>query len=203
MPDTTSTRQSLLTRLLDPRDQAAWAEFVEIYEPLIHRLARARGVQEADADDLAQDVFRAVADAIERWDLDPARGSFRGWLSRIARNLIVNLLAARRRQTASFGAGGSEMVELLESQPAVDADSALFDIEYRRQVFARAAQRARDRFQETTWLAFWRTAVEGREVSLVAAELGLTPGALYVARSRVMARIRQEIEQIEGGTSIG
>ncbi len=67
------TRASLLIRLKPPRDERAWIEIVEIYEPLIHRLARARGVQEADADDLAQDVFRAVADAIERWDLDPAR----------------------------------------------------------------------------------------------------------------------------------
>jgi RNA polymerase sigma factor (sigma-70 family) len=197
------TRASLLVRLKAPRDELAWIEFVEIYEPLIQRLARAKGVQEADADDLAQDVFRAVADAIERWDPDPARGSFRAWLSRIARNLIVNLLAARRRQTASFGTGGTDMVELLESQPAGDADSALFDIEYRRQIFARAAQCARVHFQETTWFAFWRTAVEGRDLSAVAAELDLTPGALYVARSRVMARIRQEIDRMEESMSIG
>jgi RNA polymerase sigma factor (sigma-70 family) len=197
------TRASLLVRLKAPRDERAWIEFVEIYEPLIHRLARAKGVQEADADDLAQDVFRTVADAIERWDPDPARGSFRAWLSRIARNLIVNLLAARRRQTASFGTGGTEMFELLQAQPAADADSALFDIEYRRQIFANAAKCTRVQFQETTWLAFWRTAVEGRDLAEVAAELGLTPGALYVARSRVMARIRQEIDRIEESMSIG
>ncbi len=196
-----STRVSLLVRLKAPRNERAWIEFVEIYEPLIHRLARARGIQEADADDLAQEVFGRVAGVIDQWDPDPARGSFRAWLSRIARNLIVNLLAARRRQTAGFGIGGSEMVEILEAQPAADADSALFDIEYRRQVFASAAQRARAYFHETTWQAFWRTGVEGRDVSAVAAELGMTPGALYVARSRVMARLRQEIDQIEGGTS--
>jgi RNA polymerase sigma factor (sigma-70 family) len=195
-----TTRVSLLVRLKAPRDERAWTEFVEIYEPLIHRLARARGVQEADADDLAQEVFRTVAGVIEQWDPDPARGSFRAWLSRIARNLIVNLLAARSRQTASFGTGGTEMVEILEAQPAGGADSALFEIEYRRLVFASAAQRARVHFEETTWQAFWRTGVEGRDVSAVAAELGLTPGALYVARSRVMARLRLEIDQIEGGT---
>jgi RNA polymerase sigma-70 factor (ECF subfamily) len=192
------TRSSLLVRLKAPRDERAWAEFVEIYEPLIQRLARARGLQGADVDDLTQEVFRAVAGAIGQWDPDPARGSFRAWLFRIARNLIVNLLSARRRQTASFGAGGTEMVDLLESQPALDdEDSALFDLEYRRQVFACAAQRAREHFQETTWLAFWRTGVQGQDVSVVAAELGLTPGALYVARSRVMARIRTEIDQLE------
>ena len=98
------------------------------------------------------------------------------------------------------------MVKLLEAQPAGDADSALFDIEYRRQIFAKAAQCrcAHALFKKpTTWSAFWRTAVEGLDVAAVAAELGLTPGALYVARSRVMARIRQEIDQIEESTSIG
>jgi RNA polymerase sigma-70 factor (ECF subfamily) len=140
-----------------------------------------------------------VAGAIEHWDPDPALGSFRSWLFRIARNLIVNLLNARRRRTAGYGTGRSDMIALLEAQPASDdEDSALFDLEYRRQVFACAAQRARARFHETTWQAFWRTGVEGQDVSTVAAELGMTPGALYVARSRVMARLRQEIDQIDG-----
>ena len=192
------TRASLLVRLKAPRDERAWGEFVEIYEPLIHRLARARGVQEADADDLAQEVFRVVAAAIEQWDPDPARGSFRGWLSRIARNLIVNLLAARGRQSASFGTGGTEMVEFLEAQPASEPDSALFDLEYRRQVFAVAAQRARVHFQETTWQAFWRTAVEGKSPRAVADELGLSPGAVYVAKSRVLARLKEQIRTLEG-----
>lgn len=191
------TRASLLIRLKTPRDERAWGEFVEIYEPLIHRLARDKGVQKADADDLAQEVFRSVAAAIEGWDPDPGRGSFRGWLSRIARNLIVNLLAARGRQGACVGAGGTEMVEILEAQPASESDSTLFDLEYRRRIFAVASQRAHVSFHETTWQAFWQTSVEGREVAAVAAELGISPGALYVARSRVMARLRQEIERIE------
>lgn len=196
------TRPSLLVRLKTPRDERAWAEFVELYEPLIQRLARARGLQGADADDLAQDVFRAVAGAIEHWDPDPARGSFRGWLSRIARNLIVNLLTARRRHPAGIGAGGTDMVALLEAQPSADdADSVLFDLEYRRQVFARAARLARPHFQERTWDAFWRTGVIGDDVAAVAADLGLTTGALYVARSRVMARLRAEIDRIQGNES--
>jgi RNA polymerase sigma-70 factor (ECF subfamily) len=188
----------LLVRLKAPGDEQAWVEFVEMYEPLIFRLARRRGLQQADADDLTQDVLRAVAGAIDRWQHDPDRGSFRSWLYRITRNLIVNALAARGRHTASYGAGGTDMVNLLEAQPAPEGeDSALFDLEFRRQVFARAAERVRPGVHETTWQAFWRTGVEGEDVQAVAAALGLTPGAVYVARSRVMARLRREIEQIE------
>jgi len=197
MTEAPITRPSLLVRLRDPRDGRAWGEFLEIYEPLIHRLARARGLQQADADDLAQEVFRAVAGAIDRWDPDPAKGSFRAWLFRIARNLMVNLLAAQRRRPR--GAGGSDLVPLLESQPAPGADdTVLFDGEYRRRLFAWAAERVRGAFREATWQAFWRTAVEGQDVAAVARSLGLTPGAVYIARSRVVARLRQEIEQVEG-----
>src|SRR5262252_2146638 len=138
-----TTRPSLLLRLRDPMDERAWGEFVEIYGPLIHRLARRRGLQDADAADLVQEVFRAVAGAIERYDPDPARGSFRGWLSTIARNLIINLLDAQRRHPR--GTGDTETRQLLEAQPAPSSEeSVLFDAEYRRRLLHWAAGRVRD-----------------------------------------------------------
>jgi RNA polymerase sigma-70 factor (ECF subfamily) len=189
----------LLVRLKFPRDEQAWVEFVEIYEPLVHRLARRGGLQGADADDLTQAVLRAVAGAIDRYDPDPDRGSFRAWLSRIARNLVVNLLAARRRRSAGYGTGDTDIVALLEAQPAPEGqDSSLFDVEYRRRLFAWAAERVRGSFHEATWQAFWRTGVEGQDVHSVAKALGLSPGSVYVARSRVMARLRREIDLYEG-----
>ena len=197
MGDPPTTRLSLLVRLRDPRDEQAWAEFVAIYTPLIQRVARARGLQPADAADLAQEVYRAVAAAIDRWDADPARGSFRGWLFRIARNLAVNLLVARRRHVQ--GTGDSAVLDLLRQQPATDAEETLlFDVEYLRSLFGWAAERVRPEFREPTWRAFWRTAVEGHEPRAVAAELGISAGAVYIARSRVTARLRAVIEQTQG-----
>jgi RNA polymerase sigma factor (sigma-70 family) len=194
MDEPPATRRSLIVKLRDPADAGAWCEFVALYEPLVYRLARRKGLQDADARDLCQEVFRTVSQAIDRWDLDPARGSFRGWLSRIARNLLVNFLT--RRPYRLRGSGSTSVQDLLEAQPAQDPSAtALFEAEYRRQLFRWAADEVRGEFAATTWHAFWQTAVEGRPPSDVAAELDLSVGAVYIARSRVLARLRHRIRQ--------
>jgi RNA polymerase sigma-70 factor (ECF subfamily) len=186
------TRQSLVARIRSVEDHGAWQEFVAIYRPVVYRLARQRGLQHADAEDLAQRVFIAVGRAIGRWQPDPERGRFRAWLGTIARNAIFNMLSRGRPDAA---AGGSGVLELLEEQPEPDerAREALAR-EHRRSLFRWAAHRVRDEFGEETWTAFWQTAVEGRGVDDVAAQLGKTPGAIYAARSRIMRRLRDEIE---------
>jgi RNA polymerase sigma-70 factor (ECF subfamily) len=197
MSEPPTTRPSLLLRLRDPMDERAWGEFVEIYGPLVHQLARRRGLQDADAADLVQEVFRAVAAAIERYDPDPARGSFRGWLSTIARNLIVNLLEAQRRHPR--GTGDTDIRHLLEAQPAPRSEeSVLFDREYRRRLLHWAAARVRGEFAETIWQAFWRTGVEGQAAEEAARSLGLSVGSVYQYKSRVVARIRRELERVGG-----
>jgi RNA polymerase sigma factor (sigma-70 family) len=194
-----NTRASLLVRLGDPRDEQAWAEFMEIYSPLVRRLAQQRGMQDADADDLLQEVFRAVAKAMERGAYDPARGSFRGWLFRIARNLMVNFLISQKRQPR--GSGNTDMQHLLEEQPAADGEeSALFEIEYRRGLLYWAAEQVRGEFSALTWQVFWQTGVEGRPAKEVAAALRTTVGTVYHYKSKVMARLRKKIEQVEGET---
>jgi RNA polymerase sigma-70 factor (ECF subfamily) len=193
MEEPPDTRRSLIVKLRDPADTIAWREFVAIYGPLIYRLARRNGLQDADAHDLGQEVFRAVAGAVDRWD--PARGSFRGWLSRIARNLLINFVT--RRQFQPRGSGATSIQELLEAQPAVDPSAtALFEADYRIQVFHWAAEEVRGQVAPTTWQAFWLTAVEGRPPDEVAIELCLSVGSVYVARSRVLARLRRRIERL-------
>lgn len=192
-----TTRYSLLLRIADPLDHVAWLEFLAIYEPLVYRLARRKGLQDADARDLCQEVFRAVAGAARRWVPDPARGSFRGWLFRIARNLLVNSLRTQRRHGRA--SGESDFARLLDMQPAVDDDDARdVDIEYRRRLFQLAAESIEREFTRSTWQAFWQTAVLSREVQRVAAELVISPGAVYIARSRVLARLRSRVGELAG-----
>jgi RNA polymerase sigma-70 factor (ECF subfamily) len=196
MDEPPSTRASLLVRLRDPRDERAWSEFVDIYTPLVYRLARRRGLQHADAIDLVQEVFRAVASAIDRFEVDPARGAFRAWLSRIARNLTINALAARDRQVR--GSGDTAVARLIEERPAATGDeSAEFDLEYRRRLFDWAAERVRAEVSETEWRAFTMTGIEGREPREVAAALATSVGTVYSYKSRVMARMRRLIEQVD------
>jgi RNA polymerase sigma factor (sigma-70 family) len=200
MDDAPATRHTLIAKLRDPSDAVAWREFLTLYEPLVYRLARHKGLQDADARDLCQDVFRAVARAIDRWEPDPARGSFRGWLFTIARNLMINFLTRRDRHAR--GSGDTDMLAMLDAVPAADSHaSAVFDAEYRKRLFRWAADQVQDEFAAKTWQAFWRTGVENRPVAEVAADLGMTAGAVYVARSRVLARLRQRIQQLGDETA--
>ena len=148
MDDSPATRRSLIVKLRDPADSAAWGEFVALYEPLVYRLARRKGLQDADARDLCQEVFQAVARAVDRWE--PGRGSFRGWLSRITRNLLINFLT--RGQQQPRGTGATSMQEMLEAQPAADPSAtALFEAEYERRLFQWAADEVRGEVTSSTW----------------------------------------------------
>ena len=196
-----TTRPSLLIRLRDPSDEAAWGEFVEVYRPLVHRLALRLGLQDADAEDLAQDAFVVVASAIDRGLYDPARGSFRRWLFRVARNLTINALIARGRHPR--GTGDTAMVLILEELTAPSPqDSAIFEAEYRRRILEWAAGRVRGEFSEASWRAFWETSVEGKPAAELAKSLGLSLGSIYNSKSRVMARLRREIGRVEGDDSV-
>lgn len=189
------TRRSLLFRLQDSSQDESWNEFVAIYEPLIYRLARARGLQHADAQDMTQEVFAIVGRAIQRFDPDAQQGTFRGWLSRITRNLVTNFLT---RGLEPVGTGDTEMQLLLQEHPSLDdATVTLFDLEYQREVFRWAAQRVRTQVQDETWQAFWMTGVDGKSIEEVADTIGKSAGAVRIARCRVLTRLKQEVKRFQ------
>jgi RNA polymerase sigma-70 factor (ECF subfamily) len=194
MSDSPLTRPSLLVRIRDRQDSQAWSQFVAIYAPLVYGFARKHGLQDADAADLTQEVLRSVAAAAGRLDYDPQRGSFRGWLFTVVRNKLRNFLASRARQCQ--GSGDTSAQILLEAQPARKEEQD-WDEEYEQRLFAWAATQVRDGFHDSTWQAFWQTAVEGKGAAEVAESLEMSVGAVYIAKSRVLARLREQIQRLQ------
>ncbi len=190
LPD---TRPSLLLRVRDANDADAWGEFEALYRPVILRLARIKGMQDSDADDLSQLVLMAVSRAVEKWEPDASRGRFRTWLHTVANNAILNALTRGVRDRA---AANETIDELLQQRPDRNGpDSDLLRTEYRREVFSRAAQQIRSEFTDDTWNSFWLTAVDGVDVEVAAVQLGRTRGSVYASRSRVMTRIKEKVEE--------
>lgn len=190
------TRHSLILRLNDRRDAEAWDQFVSIYEPLVFRLARSKGFQDADAREVSQEVLIAVSRAVERWQPDAKLGRFRDWLFRIARNLMINFMTRRHHQ--SLAIGNSRIAELLDEEVDPSSEQSVeFDLEYRREIFRWAAEQVQQQVKEATWRAFWLTSAEQRTVADVAESLNLSIGAVHIARSRVRARLRDCVAQWE------
>jgi RNA polymerase sigma-70 factor (ECF subfamily) len=152
-------------------------------------------LQDADAADLMQDVLRSVAGNVGRLDYDPARGRFRNWLFTITRNKLYTFLDAQRRRVRATG--DDEMRDRLSDVEAPNDGESDWDKEYERQQFAVAADQVRGEFTSSTWKAFWGTAVDGRKPQEVGAQLGLSPGAVYVAKSRVLARLREKVKELD------
>jgi RNA polymerase sigma-70 factor (ECF subfamily) len=174
-----TTSASLLDRLRRPDDAEAWTRFVELYTPLLHRWACRLGLQEADAADLVQDVFGLLLRKLPEFEYDPKR-SFRGWLRTVLVNRWRNW---PRRGEAALTA------DLPGPDPADDRD----EDEYRRYVVGRALKIMQTDFEPPTWKACWECVVNGRPAAEVAAELGMTVAAVYIARSRVLRRLREEL----------
>ncbi len=187
------TRASLILRLGDPADDLAWSEFLQIYEPLLIRLATRWGLQQADALEVVQETLLAVAKAIPTFDRDQHTGAFRGWLAAITRNKLADHLGrVRRQETAS---GDPSVQDWLDQVASPASDASIWDWNQKQQIFRWAAAKVQQQVHRSTWQAFHRTSVLGEPVADVASDLHLREGMVYVARSRVMARLRTLVDQ--------
>ncbi len=183
---------SLLERLRLHPDSAAWQRFVQLYAPLIAGWLRGQSVQPADVDDLSQEVLATLVRELPRFQHDLRRGAFRRWL----RTIVVNRLRAfwRTRQTRPRVGepGGEEVLDRLEDP---DSDlSRLWDEEHDRHVVRRLLEMLEPEFEPTTWQAFRLLVLEGTSTRDTAATLGISPNAVRIAKSRVLARFRREID---------
>jgi RNA polymerase sigma factor (sigma-70 family) len=196
MSESPTTRHSLLVRLRDAGDELAWSQFVEIYAPLVYGFARKHGLQDADAADVTQDVLRSVATAAKKLEYDPQRGSFRGWLFTVVRNRLRDFWAGQARQCQ--GSGDPDTNRRLQELPAREEDQeSLWEQEYERQLFNWAAAQVRSDFQDSTWQAFWQTAVQGKSGKEVAKELRMSVAGVYLAKGRVMAKLKAQIQLLQ------
>jgi RNA polymerase sigma-70 factor, ECF subfamily len=188
------TNESLICRVKDPTDAASWSVFLAIYRPVVVRMACGQGLQHADAEDLAQQVFLSVSKAIAAWEPDAHQPPFRVWLARITRNAIVNKLT---RQKPDAPGGSTSVLNLLHELPERKDETAQQLIEEsRREAMRWAADEIRSEFTEVTWAMFWLTAIEGVSVAEVAQQQNKSPGAVYMARFKVMQRLKEKVLEV-------
>ena|SRR5581483_9711605 len=182
-----TTRPSLLLRVRDPGDDDAWSTFLEIYAPLVYRYGRSRGLQDCDAADLAQEVMAQVARSIRSFEYRPERGRFRDWLGAVTHSKLADQARAGRRREQGRGGVGAAGAEVA-GDPGPD-----WAAEFNARVLRAALDRVRPHFEPATWRAFEVAWLEGRPAAEAARLLGTPIDAVYVAKSRVLKRLREEV----------
>ena len=188
-----STRSSLLLRIRDPRDTEAWATFVEVYGRLVYRHCRGRGLHHEDAENVTQEVFARVSQSIRGFEYRPELGRFRDWLGTVTRNEINRFLKKEVRAVQ-----GNESVEeegALGRAAARGEDTAWTE-EFNAHLLDTALTRSRPHFEEQTWRAFSLVWLERRPAAEVADELKIPIDRVYVAKSRVLERLQQEVQEL-------
>jgi RNA polymerase sigma-70 factor (ECF subfamily) len=194
LPD---TRHSLLVRLADPADTAAWLEFQELYGLAVYRVARGRGLQDAEAEDVVQEVGLAVYRAMATWRPSGRAGSFRAWLLETALRTTLRGLRNRDRLRAAGGTSLQLRLAEIPEAPAAASD----DAQWRQWAFCWAAGHVEREVQPDTWQAFWLSAVEGLAAPEVARRLEVPIGKVYASKCRVISRIRARIADFDGSES--
>lgn len=188
------TRQSLILRVKGAGDEAAWVEFSALYHPIIIRMAKARGMQEADAQDLAQQVLLSVHSAIGRWEPKTPDSRFRNWLSKIIRNAILKAFSRHPKDAAQ---GGSHFLQQLTELTSPDPGlTQLLEEEHCRELYCQASEIVRKEVNDRSWQAFQWTALEDVAIQEAATKLNQSVGSIYAMRSRVMRRLRDVVREL-------
>jgi RNA polymerase sigma factor (sigma-70 family) len=187
------TRPSLLVRIRDPQDAESWRSFVALYTPPVLRYCRLRGLQDADAADVTQEVMAQVARSMRSFRYSPERGRFRDWLGTITRRKVNRHLTKKNLGTA--GLGGHNSPDAIESPRAIEAD-AQWSAEFNAQILRAALDRVRPLFGIGTWNAFASVWLDNRTAPDTASALGLSLEAVYVAKSKVLKRLEQEVLEL-------
>ena len=186
---TNTTSVSLLKRVRQADDQAAWTRFVDLYAPLIFDWGRRCGLTEADSADLSQDVLMQLLAELPKFDYSPARGRFRGWL----RTVTVNMCRERqRRKNIVATASGEGLNEFADK----NLDQTFWQHEYRQKVVARALQLMQTDFEPRVWQAAWKQIVDEQKPADVAVELDISVASVYQARSRVLRQLREQLQYL-------
>lgn len=192
MTEFPDTRATLLAGLQTRENREAWEDFLMTYRPVIYRMARRRGLQDADAQDAVQNILIRVSAAIADYEQQPGT-KFRHWLRRVARNTILSALTRGPKDAA---AGGTAADEQLQRQPESE-NSRELAYEHRREQFHRAAAVVRSDVNAETWQAFELTVVQGLSCEEAAAAINRNVGTVYAARSRIIKRLREQLDRMQ------
>lgn len=191
------TRGTLLARLRDVDDKDAWEQFINCYTPRIYAWCRRFGLQESDSADITQDVLGKLITAMKSFQYDPSRGSFRGWLKTVTNNAIRDLMSSFKRPGRGTGdTTANQQLAKLVSDEALQTLSALIEEEGERELLEEAEARVRPRVKEVNWDAYWLTAREEMKAPDAAAQLGIAVADVYVAKSRIIKMLKQEVERL-------
>jgi RNA polymerase sigma-70 factor, ECF subfamily len=193
------TSESLILRIRDPQDALAWSQFMAIYGPVVYLLSRRRGLQHADAEDLCQCVFLSVAKSVAAWEAQQGGPRFRNWLGRVVRNAILNAMTRTKPDRATVATSVHDL--LLDIPDCNDMTTALLN-ESRMEAYRWAATQVQTEFRTSTWTMFQETTIGGRNIEDVAKTLGSSSGAVYVARCRVMQRIKEKVNEVSDFWSV-
>ncbi len=192
--DVRTTSASLLLKLRDFRDQATWDAFVELYGPLILRTLIRIGVPSQDAVDLVNDVLVIILRHIHAFEYDPSK-SFRAWLSTVTRNRAYRFFRQQGRQPRACG--GTDHAAAIEEIAEPDTEDDLLESQWRRRRLEIGISRLRQMVTPTQWTIFQLLVVEQVPVAEICRRLDMKQGALYTAKSRLLKRLRDELEQID------